>query len=378
MHRCDESPTGFHLDMPQTWVMGQQQGKQSKAGSSRMQSAGPSLHQHQLPISRTESPSLEEIFGTGGTVPVMFRWTHGGQRVAITGTFNNWATAGIPMVRSGEEFYQVVEVPKCVHQYKFLVDGEWKFSLDQPVLQDVAGNVNNVVDIQYYEKYEPAALRDPIDLEDEEAQWGQENLEPAQSMEPPSAPPLLVRLPMMGIAHTKKTEESKILSSKLDPSVTAPMQTMANGGATNTTSAANIPLFSVCGHMVHDASTSFRGLHSDSLVSTTCIRFAQKYTSTVLVSVNNTAKADGLLRHYGFASGTPPEEHQSHLQSTPQPTSISLPPAVTGRGSHALLQALAGTQPAATKETSGIVKRANSSGSEGFRTKAFDMSTFTD
>jgi hypothetical protein len=96
------------------------------------------------------------------------------------------------------------------------------------------------------------------------------------------------------------------------------------------------------------------------------------------VSVNNTAKADGLLRHYGFASGTPPEEHQSHLKSTPQPTTIALPPAVTGRGTHALLHALTGTQPAATKETSGIVKRANSSGSEGFRTKAFDMSTFTD
>lgn len=354
--------------------MGQQQGKQSKAGSSRMQSAAPSLHQRELPISRTESPSLEEIFGTGGTVPVMFRWTHGGQRVAITGTFNNWATAGIPMVRSGEEFYQVVEVPKCVHQYKFLVDGEWKFSLDQPVLQDVAGNVNNVVDIQYYEKYEPAALRDPIDLEDEEAQWGQENLEPAQSMEPPSAPPLLVRLPMMGIANAKKTEESKILSSKLDPSVSACMQPAAPG-ASNTTSAANIPLFAVCGHMVHDASTSFRGLQSDSLVSTTCIRFAQKYTSTVLVSVNNTAKADGLLRHYGFASGTPPEEHQSHKST---PTTIALPPAVMRKGTHALLQALAGTQPAADKETSGIVKRENSSGSEGVRTKTFDMSTFTD
>ena len=336
--------------------MGQKQG--TLAGSSRMQSAMSSVNPRQsIPISRTESPSLDEIFGTGETVPVMFRWTHGGQRVAITGTFNNWASTGIPMVRSGEEFYQVVEVPKCVHQYKFLVDGEWKFSLDQPVLQDVAGNVNNVVDIQYYEKYEPAALRDPMDQEEEEdVQWTQENLEPTQSTEPPSAPPLLVRLPFLGVANSRKaTEESKILSSKLDVSL------MANQPAVQNTSV-NIPLFAICGHVVHDASTSFRGLNSDSLVATTCIRFAQKYTSTVLVSVNNSSKADGLLRHYGFATGTPPEE----FHSVGGQAAAALPPPVTTKGSHRLLQALGGAS------------RPHASGSDGFRSKTIDLSTFTD
>jgi hypothetical protein len=342
--------------------MGNQQG--SQRGASRMQSAASSQPQAMFTpqLTRTESPSLEEIFGTAGTVPVMFRWTHGGQRVAITGTFNNWASAGIPMVRSGEEFYQVVEVPKTVHQYKFLVDGEWKFSLDQPVLQDLAGNVNNVVDIQHYEKYEPVALRDPLEVTEEEAEWGQETLEPVQA-EPPSAPPLLVRLPLMGLGK-KFDETQKILSmSPADvPSV-------------------NIPLFAVCGHVVHDASVSFRGLNSDSVVTAAYARFAQKYTCTVLVSVNNSPKADGLLRLYGLSSGTPPEGHiPKGLASDVQKSIPALPPAVKEKTAHALLQALSisGIRETNTPQNSGIVKRTNSSGSEGHRTRTLDLSTFTD
>ena len=360
--------------------MGQQQGKQAGNGGSRMQSAVSSLQQQQqMPeFARTESPSLEEIFGTGGTVPVMFRWPHGGQRVAITGTFNNWTSTGIPMVRSGEEFYQVVEVPKCVHQYKFLVDGEWKYSLDQPVLQDVSGNINNVVDIQYYEKYEPAVLQDPLEVCEEEAEWTQETLEPAQA-EPPSAPPLLVRLPLLGIASGRKFDDNqKILSSKVDVSLLGLPQGTSTGqqGQQASSQVVNIPLFSVCGHVVHDASISFRGLGSDSVVSTTSIRFAQRYTSTVLVSVNNSAKADGLLRLYGLATGPPPEEHHSKIQQPVGPNAVSLPPAVKEKGAHALLQALK-IRP--ETPSSGIVKRANSSGSEGLRvSKTIDLSTFTD
>ena len=353
------------------FFMGQQQAKPSSGGS-RMQSAMSSIHQ-QLPLSRMESPSLEEFYGTDGTVPVMFRWTHGGQRVAITGTFNNWASSGIPMVRSGEEFYQVVDVPKCVHQYKFLVDGEWKYSLDQPVLQDVAGNINNVVDIQYYEKYEPANLRDPLEICEEEAEWEQETMEPTQA-EPPSAPPLLVRLPLLGISCGRKFDDSqKILTSKLDPSLMGPPGVPPPPPP----SQVNIPLFSVCGHMVHDASISYRGLGSDSVVSTTNIRFAQRYASTVLVSVNNSAKADGLLRLYGLATGTPPEEHHSKAAAQGQ-VGMALPPAVKEKGAHLLLQALRTQVPTARPHSPGIVKRANSGGSDGFRSRTIDVSTFTD
>ena len=161
---------------------------------------------HQL--DRSDSAEHEEP----ESVPVMFKWTHGGQRVYLTGSFNDWASEGIPMVRSGQEFYQVIQVPKGVHEYKFLVDGEWKFSLDQPVLQDVSGNVNNVVDIQHYERYEPAALKDPLDVEEAETEWGQE-IQDALQTEPPTAPPLLVKLPLLNLPNHRKAELSRQLHS---------------------------------------------------------------------------------------------------------------------------------------------------------------------
>ena len=266
-----------------------------------------------------ESTPTEDI----ESVPVMFKWTHGGQRVYLTGTFNGWAKEGIPMVRSGQEFYQILEISKGVHEYKFLVDGEWKFSLDQPVLQDIGGNVNNVVDIQYYEKYEPAPLQDPLEVEDEE-EFSCETVEPIQT-EPPSAPPLLIRLPLLGIPSYRKSESSKIVSSGL------PQQQV------------NIPLFSIAGHITHDASVSFRGVSSDSLLCSSTIRFAQKFSTSVLVTLNNSARSDGLLRHYG------------------------IPPQI-GRNHHMLLRALKGQQQ--VEEPTGLDGRTKS--------KTLDISTFTD
>jgi hypothetical protein len=304
-----------------------------------------------MPVSRTESPELcDEL----DAVPVMFKWTHGGQRVNLTGTFNNWASEGIPMVRSGQEFYQVVQVSKGVHEYKFLVDGEWKFSLDQPVLQDVSGNVNNVVDIQYYEKYEPAPLKDPLDVEDLENEWGQEVLDALQT-EPPTAPPLLVKLPLLGIPSGRKSETIKILNPH-NPSNTS-------------ASHVNIPLFSVCGHVMHDASGSFRGIGGDAVIATACIRFAQKFSTTVVVTLNNSPRSDGLLRHYGILTPTAEEK--------PSGSSTIFHRALLGKKRVTFNQEM----PSPThSEASGILRRANSSGSEspGRTYKNIDVSTFTD
>ncbi|KAF4690061.1 Protein kinase, AMP-activated, beta, partial [Perkinsus olseni] len=71
-------------------------------------------------------------------VPVMFRWNGDGHRVSLVGTFNNWRTH-LPMVRSGQEFYQIVEVPRGFHQYAFDVDGEMKYASEQPVTHEDDG-----------------------------------------------------------------------------------------------------------------------------------------------------------------------------------------------------------------------------------------------
>jgi len=52
-------------------------------------------------------------------------------------------------------------------QYKFIVDGEWKYAADQTVMYDEQGNVNNVLEVQ---EYVP------------------ENLESLSSFDPPASP----------------------------------------------------------------------------------------------------------------------------------------------------------------------------------------------
>ena len=231
-----------------------------------------------LSLARSASPTEDE------RVPVMFKWTHGGQRVYVTGTFNDWAKEGIPMVRSGQEFYQIVDVARGVHEYKFLVDGEWKYSHEQPVLQDTGGNVNNVVDIQFYEKYEPVPLKDPMDvLEMDESEFKTETIDPIQTSEPPSAPPLLVRLPLLGLPCHSRAEHIKTLASG-----TAPQQV-------------NIPLFSVSGHVLHDASSSYSSLSSEAVVCASTVRFAQKFSTNILVTMNNSARSDALQKQYGVS-----------------------------------------------------------------------------
>ena len=277
----------------------------------------------------------------GDLVPVMFKWTHGGQRVALTGTFNQWASAGIPMVRSGQEFYQVVEIPRGVHEYKFLVDNEWKFSLDQPVLEDVGGNVNNVVDIQYYEKYEPAPLKDPLEA-DTEVEFTNIEMDASNLGEPSTVPPLLMRLPLMGLSTDDLRGEQSLLFGLGD----------------SPAAAVNIPLFSICGHLLHDASMSYRTnlLSSNVIMCATSIRFAQKYSSTVFVSTSKFST--GILRHYGGNNAN-------------VITTDSL-----------LVRAIKGTQPKyppSPRLSEGILRRANSSGSESkSRSRILDLSSFTD
>jgi len=82
----------------------------------------------------------------------MFTWNHGGQQVFLAASFNGWREQ-IPMVRSGNEFHVVQELPRGVHQYKFIVDDHWRFAPDQPKTQDSDGNMNNILDVANYQRW---------------------------------------------------------------------------------------------------------------------------------------------------------------------------------------------------------------------------------
>eukprot|EP00124_Ichthyophonus_hoferi_P000901 Ihof_evm10s39 gene=Ihof_evmTU10s39 len=80
-------------------------------------------------------------------VPTVFQWAHGGTNVYITGTFNDWKER-IPLNRSQEEFATILDLePGTTHQYKFIVDNEWRFNPDMPTVPDRAGATNNFLEV---------------------------------------------------------------------------------------------------------------------------------------------------------------------------------------------------------------------------------------
>jgi 5'-AMP-activated protein kinase regulatory beta subunit len=55
------------------------------------------------------------------------------------------------MIKSGgNEFTLMKTLERGVHQYKFIVDGNWRFATDQPTMRDSAGNINNFIDTTHY------------------------------------------------------------------------------------------------------------------------------------------------------------------------------------------------------------------------------------
>ena len=83
-------------------------------------------------------------------VPVAINWTQGGSVVEVEGSFDNWQSRQA-LHRSGNREFAIVKMlPPGVYQYKFIVDGEWKYAPDQPAMYDEMGNVNNVLEVQEY------------------------------------------------------------------------------------------------------------------------------------------------------------------------------------------------------------------------------------
>lgn len=77
-----------------------------------------------------------------------FIWKYGGRQVRLAGSFTAWAPS-IEMVPTGpalDYWRALVELdPTQAWQFKFVVDGIWRCSLDLPTCTDSAGNTNNII-----------------------------------------------------------------------------------------------------------------------------------------------------------------------------------------------------------------------------------------
>jgi 5'-AMP-activated protein kinase regulatory beta subunit len=100
-------------------------------------------------------------------VPVVLAWSHGGAHVEVEGSWDNW-TARQPLRHTGKDWTIIKLLPPGVYQYKFIVDGEWRYDFNQPAMHDEMANVNNVVEVQEY---------------------APENLDNVSGFDPPPSPP---------------------------------------------------------------------------------------------------------------------------------------------------------------------------------------------
>ena len=100
-------------------------------------------------LNETKTKEETTISKKDERIPFKFEWKEGGNKVTITGSFlSNW-TVFIEMVKNPENgnFEFNINLPKSIHQFKFIVDNIWKCSNNYPILNDGSGNFNNVIDL---------------------------------------------------------------------------------------------------------------------------------------------------------------------------------------------------------------------------------------
>jgi len=79
-----------------------------------------------------------------------FVWPHGGKSVSIASTYNHWHPE--PLVKQGNYFFTVLDLPDGTYQYKYVVDGRWVYDISQLHEDDGSGNWNNYVEVGKVEK----------------------------------------------------------------------------------------------------------------------------------------------------------------------------------------------------------------------------------
>ncbi|GAB6024182.1 Protein kinase, AMP-activated, beta [Chamberlinius hualienensis] len=102
------------------------------------------------PRSATPPALAAALAGTGIDenvgLPTVFKWDGGGKQVYISGTFTNWKS--MPMAKSHGDFVTIVDVPEGDHQFKFQVDGSWRYDPTEPTVDNGMGSKNNVISVK--------------------------------------------------------------------------------------------------------------------------------------------------------------------------------------------------------------------------------------
>ncbi|KAG9139202.1 hypothetical protein Leryth_018801 [Lithospermum erythrorhizon] len=95
------------------------------------------------------SPSGNEDASDEQGIPTMITWSYDAKDVAVEGSWDDWRTRK-PLQKSGKDFTIMKVLPSGVYQYRFIVDGQFKYAPELPRTQDEAGNYYNILDLKDY------------------------------------------------------------------------------------------------------------------------------------------------------------------------------------------------------------------------------------
>ncbi|PKA48147.1 SNF1-related protein kinase regulatory subunit beta-1 [Apostasia shenzhenica] len=90
----------------------------------------------------TSDPPLEK------GIPVLITWNFGGTNVLVEGSWDNW-TSRKALQRSGKDHSILLVLPSGVYQYRFFVDGQWRYIVDLPSVANEMGHFN-IIDVNEY------------------------------------------------------------------------------------------------------------------------------------------------------------------------------------------------------------------------------------
>ncbi|XP_022969199.1 SNF1-related protein kinase regulatory subunit beta-2-like isoform X1 [Cucurbita maxima] len=99
------------------------------------------------PQSLHQSAAFGENVFRGTTTQVMISWNHGGNQVAIIGSWDNWQTREL-LQNTGMKFVVIKTLPIGIYHYHFVVDGWLAYAPDLPWFRDDSGNAYNILDLQ--------------------------------------------------------------------------------------------------------------------------------------------------------------------------------------------------------------------------------------
>ena len=98
---------------------------------------------------KSEDNNSEEMFVNSNNIKknYTFIWDEGGNDVKITGSFSDWKIKFQMTKDTNTKIFKcIIPLGNEIYQYKFIVDGEWKFSKKFPTKIDGNGNINNILD----------------------------------------------------------------------------------------------------------------------------------------------------------------------------------------------------------------------------------------